>query len=64
MKLIIRIKSKKITILFTKAKNTCYNNFVILGKGPVLSQLKLVLFLEEDAFSGEKKLFLYKEMEV
>lgn len=46
MKLIIRIKSKKITILFTKAKNTCYNNFVILGKGPVLSQLKLVLFLE------------------
>lgn len=26
----------------------CYNNFVIFGKGPVLSQLKLVLFLERE----------------
>lgn len=26
----------------------CYNNFVIFGKGPVLSQLKLLLFLERE----------------
>ncbi|EIP2538399.1 hypothetical protein LSA78_002778, partial [Listeria innocua] len=41
-----------------KKKKPCYNNFVILGKGPVLSQLKLVLFLEREGsevVSGEKE---------